>query len=237
MDCLYIVVPAYNEEPNLRNFVDDWYPVVERHNPEGTSRLVILDDGSTDDTCRLLREMARTRPLLVPLTKENEGHGPTVIRGYRYALKHQADYIFQTDSDGQTDPDEFENFWSQRKDYTALFGNRVARGDGKAREFSEKVLCFILRLIFRVAIPDSNAPFRLMSRRFLKKYIRKLPRKYFLPNVMLTTFGVYYHEPVKFIPISFRPRQGGTNSINMKKMVRIGIRSVREFLWFRRNRM
>lgn len=51
-----------------------------------------------------MEERAKSLPLFQPLTKQNEGHEPTVLYGYRYALEHGADYIFQTDSDGQTNP-------------------------------------------------------------------------------------------------------------------------------------
>ena len=108
MSSLYIVIPAYNESENIEKTIDQWYPVVERHNDEGNSRLVIINDGSKDNTYELLQKCAATRPLLVPLDKPNGGHGPTVLYGYRYAIRQKADYIFQTDSDGQTNPDEFE---------------------------------------------------------------------------------------------------------------------------------
>ena len=107
MDKLYIVIPAYNEQDNIELVVNDWYPIIEKHNGNGQSRLVIIDDGSKDSTYEKLKQCAETRPLLTPLTKPNGGHGATVLYGYKYALKNGADYIFQTDSDGQTLPDEF----------------------------------------------------------------------------------------------------------------------------------
>lgn len=91
----------------------------------------MINDGSKDDTYRILQEMAKDKELLTILTKSNSGHGPTIIYGYKYALKNDADYIFQTDSDGQTNPEEFEKFWNEKNDYDAIFGNRIDRGDGK----------------------------------------------------------------------------------------------------------
>ena len=67
MSSLYIVIPAYNESENIEKTIDQWYPVVERHNDEGNSRLVIINDGSKDNTYELLQKCAATRPLLVPL--------------------------------------------------------------------------------------------------------------------------------------------------------------------------
>ena len=53
MDKLYIVIPAYNEEANIRQVIEDWYPIVEAHSGDGASRLVIIDDGS-GSTSKLL---------------------------------------------------------------------------------------------------------------------------------------------------------------------------------------
>ena len=91
--------------------MDEWYQVVERHSGGGLSRLVVIDDGSRDDTYKIMKEYAAGHPLFRPVTKSNGGHGATVLYGYQYALKNGADYIFQTDSDGQTVPEEFEQFW------------------------------------------------------------------------------------------------------------------------------
>ena len=120
MDKLYIVIPAYNESENLSDLVNDWYPIVEKHNGDGESRLVIIDDGSKDNTYKSLCSLAESRPFLLPLTKLNGGHGATVLYGYRYAIENGADYVFQTDSDGQTNAAEFEKFWELRKDYKTL---------------------------------------------------------------------------------------------------------------------
>ena len=63
MELLYII-PAYNESDNIRKFIDDWYPIIETYNGNGNSRLVIVNDGSTDNTYKILQECAKTRPLL-----------------------------------------------------------------------------------------------------------------------------------------------------------------------------
>ena len=218
---------------NIENCVNDWYPVIEKYGNED-SRLVIINDGSKDSTYEKVLGLTKTRPRLTPLTKSNGGHGSTVLYGYRYAIEHDANWIFQTDSDGQTNPAEFEKFWENRNDYDAILGNRVVRGDGKDRKFVENTVCFLLRLIFGVKVQDANAPFRLMKASLVAKYIDKLPKDFNIPNIMFTTYFVYFHEKVLFLPISFKPREKGVNTINPKKIIKIGWKAVGDFRKLRR---
>ena len=228
-DVLYIVMPAYNEEANIKTTLDSWYPVIEKHNKTGSSRLVVVNDGSKDNTYKMMQEYAETHPLFIPLTKPNGGHGSTVIFAYDYAVKNGADWIFQTDSDGQTNPDEFEAFWNEKDNYDAIFGNRTVRGDGKSRAFVEKVVCMLVKHYFGVKVPDANAPFRLMRADKVSKYLGKLKPDYNLPNIMMTTYFVYYKDRVTFKEISFKPREKGTNSINIKKIFKIGWQALKDF--------
>lgn len=220
-------MPAYNEEANIGDTVKMWYKVLEGKSEE--SRLVIADSGSQDKTHEILIKLQKDYPKLVILENTEKQHGPKVIALYDYAIKNGVDYIFQTDSDGQTDPDEFEQFWDVRKEYDGIFGVRNNRGDGKARAFVEKVVCMLLRMYFGVKIPDANAPFRLMKTEVVKKYLYKMQKDYNLPNIMMTTYFVHYKEKTKFTPISFKPRQGGVNSINIPKIVGIGWRALGDF--------
>lgn len=227
MDNLYIVIPAYNEEENIVAVAREWHQVVE--NIGKSSRLVIINDGSRDNTYQILKDLQKELPQLTALTKPNGGHGATVLYGYRYALEHNADFIFQTDSDGQTLPEEFPAFWKLRHKYAAIIGHRNHRQDGASRIFVTKVLKLVLLAIFHVRVPDANTPFRLMSRSLLEKHIQKIPKNFNLPNVMLTVSFLHSKEKVRFLPITFRPRQGGVNSINLKKITKIGIQAVKDF--------
>lgn len=111
-ETLYIVMPAYNEEANIRSVLEQWYPVVEQVG--GGSRLMVFDDGGCDSTFDIMREFAVEHPRFDAITKLNSGHGATLLEAYRYALDAGADWVFQTDSDGQTFPDEFWQLWNSR---------------------------------------------------------------------------------------------------------------------------
>ena len=222
MDCLYIIIPAYNEEENIRDVVKAWYPVIEKHNGGGKSRMVVIDDGSKDSTYAILSGLVKKYSMLTVLTKPNSGHGATLLYGYQYAIQQKADYIFQTDSDGQTLPEEFEQFWEQRQGYDMVIGHRNKREDGIFRVFVTKVLKGVIRACFGVTVTDANTPFRLMKGDTLQRYMGYIPENYNLSNVLISVIYVKKGCRVKYIPITFRPRQGGVNSINFKKIVKIG---------------
>lgn len=229
MDILYIVIPAYNEEANIKNVIDDWYPIVEKYNGGGKSRLLIIDDGSKDNTYQIMKECAENRPLLEAVTKKNGGHGATVLHGYYYALEAGADYIFQTDSDGQTIPEEFHDFWKQRQQFDMVIGYRKNREDGVSRIFVTKVLKLVIHFCFHVKVTDANTPFRLMNAGTLKEYIKEVPKDFNLSNVLISVIYAKNKVSTKYIPITFRPRQGGKNSINLKSISKIGRQAVKDF--------
>lgn len=227
MDTLYLIMPAYNEEANIAQVIEDWYPVVEKTGSAG--RMVIVDDGSRDSTYALAKEAARTRPQLIPLTKRNGGHGAAVLYGYDYALEQNADYIFQTDSDGQTNPEEFWAFWKQRDQYDMVIGKRCHREDGISRIIVTKVLKAVIRLCFGVSVPDANTPFRLMNSQTLRREIGLVPKDFNLSNVIISVIYAKKKCRVRYLPITFRPRQGGVNSINLRRIFGIGCQALRDF--------
>ena len=226
MDKLYIVMPAYNEEANIEAVVSQWHPLVEKIGSD--SRLVVMDDGSKDHTYEKLKDLQKKFPQLVGVTKENEGHGATVLRAYHYAVDHGADYVFQTDSDGQTLPEEFWPLWENRQRGGLLIGQRKGREDAISRVFVTRVLRLVLFAVFRVWVKDANTPFRLMKASELEQVLKKIPEGFNLSNVIMTV--IYEKEnKVTYYPITFRPRQGGVNSINLRKISRIGWQAVKDF--------
>ncbi|WFR59853.1 glycosyltransferase family 2 protein [Anaerocolumna sp. AGMB13025] len=227
MDKLYIVIPAYNEEETIRDIINDWYNIVDKIG--NGSKLVIIDDGSKDSTYSIMKAEAKVKPAFEPLTKPNGGHGATVLYGYNYGIEHGADYIFQTDSDGQTLPEEFWEFWKLRDQYAMVIGSRKGRQDGLSRLFVTKTLKLVLQVCFHVSIKDANTPFRLMQADILKDNIKLIPKDYNLSNVLVSVIYGKKKLSVKYLPITFRPRQGGVNSINMKKIVKIGRQAVKDF--------
>jgi glycosyltransferase involved in cell wall biosynthesis len=226
-------MPAYNESENIKETVHQWYPIVEMINKTVGCEavLAIANDGSKDDTGDVMRRMKVEEDLkyFEPIDKPNGGHGQTVLYLYRHALENGADYVFQTDSDGQTNPDEFWQMFEHRHDYDFQIGYRKGREDGFSRVFVTKVLRLVVWLMFHEWVTDANTPFRLMQKDKLKAIMEVIPKDYFLCNVAISAIAVKWHYKIKFYEITFRPRQGGVNSINMKRIFKIGWKALGDF--------
>lgn len=232
---LVIVIPAYNEE-NIENVVISWHKVAEEIDKQGyESQLLIVDDGSTDHTFEVLSKLSKDRSLLKTITKDNQGHGATLLYGYKYALEEGATWIFQTDSDGQTLASEFWDFWKYRDEYDMVIGNRTKREDGISRIIVTKILKLVIWSCFGVWVTDANTPFRLMRREWIEESLKYIPDDYNLTNVILSVICEKRKLRVKYIPITFLQRQGGINSINIAKITKIGIKALKDFVLINRN--
>jgi glycosyltransferase involved in cell wall biosynthesis len=235
MEKIYFVMPAYNEAANIEETINQWYPVVEKINsmPDVEAVLAIANDGSKDDTYQRMESIksADTKKYeqFMPLNKPNGGHGSTVLFLYRYALSQGADYVFQTDSDGQTNPEEFWQMFEHRHEYDFQIGYRKDRQDGSSRVFVTKTLRWVVWLMFHEWVTDANTPFRLMQRDKLKAIMEVIPEDYFLCNVAISAIAVKWKYRLKFYEITFKPRQGGVNSINMKRIIKIGWKALGDF--------
>jgi hypothetical protein len=110
-----------------------------------------------------------------------------------------------------------------------VIGHRKGRQDGFSRVFVTKTLKLVLRLCFHVSITDANTPFRLMKADTLKEQIKLIPKDFNLSNVLVSVIYAKKKLAVKYLPVTFRPRQGGVNSINMKKIIHIGKKAWGDF--------
>ena len=235
-DKIYFVMPAYNEEANIEEVIKQWHPVCEKINAEGhEAKLVIANDGSKDKTFAIMKQLQSKYPYFEPFDKPNSGHGGTVLYLYHYAINNKADFIFQTDSDGQTLPEEFWQMWENRHNYDFQIGTRGGRQDGASRVFVTKTLRFVVWLMFHVWVKDANTPFRLLKVEKLKPILDVIPQDYNLANVAVSAIAVRWNYNMGWYPITFRPRQGGVNSINMKRIFRIGMKAISDFWTINRN--
>lgn len=236
MKSIYFVMPAYNEEANIEDVIKLWHPICEKINQLGdNAKLVIANDGSKDNTYKIMKNFEEKYPYFIAIDKPNSGHGATVLYLYRYAIEEGADYVFQTDSDGQTLPEEFWQMWDNKEKYDFQIGTRGGRQDGGSRVFVTKTLRFVVWCMFHVWVKDANTPFRLLKVEKLKTILNIIPTDYNLANVAVSAIAVRWNYNIAWYPITFRPRQGGVNSINMKRIFKIGVKALSDFRMINKN--
>ena len=213
-------MPAYNEEAGIVKVVDEWHAVITSIG-DG-SKLVIFNDGSKDNTLDVLNNIKNKYPDLIIINKENTGHGPTCTMAYQYAIAEGADWIFQTDSDGQTRSDDFHSFWEKRNSYDFIIGWRKKRKDNMIRRLVTFVHKWVLLIIFNVVVKDANTPFRLMKADRLRRYLPLIPPGFFLSNALLSVMFVKNKENVLWQEITFASRTSGRSSLPLKRWGKLG---------------
>ena len=221
--CL-IVMPAYNEADSLPSVIEDWNKVLE----EIDGSLLIINDGSKDKTFEILKNFQKKYDRLIVINKVNSGHGSTCIDGYNWGIENAYEWIFQTDSDGQTQAKEFIDMWVSKKNHPFIFGYRPKRGDGFSRWFISKVFKLLILIIFKVNVKDANVPFRLMRGELLKKYLTYIPDDMLLKNALLTIL-LQKDNQIKWKKISFSSRIGGKPSVHWVNFITIGLKVIKEY--------
>ena len=219
---LAIVMPIYNEAANIETVVTEWLRELNRL---GVSfELLAINDGSKDATGEVLQKLAKQYPdRVVPIEKQNAGHGQACRTGYSLAVARGSAWTFQIDSDGQCDPQFFAAFWTGREEADAVFGVRKTRDDGLARVLISTACRLATSLLCGMDLKDLNVPYRLMRTSVLKTALLKIPEDFDMQNVALTlTLKRNAALRWRYVPIHFRDRQGGTNSINIRRIIAMG---------------
>jgi len=99
-----VIVPTYNEAENIRELV----PRILEQDPG--VEILVVDDNSTDGTGALVDELMGTEPRLHVLHRPKKlGLGTAYVAGFRYALEHNYDLVFEMDADFSHDPDSISN--------------------------------------------------------------------------------------------------------------------------------
>jgi dolichol-phosphate mannosyltransferase len=231
---LSIVMPAYNEEEVIAVVVRQWIDLLDRLFPADNTRLIVVNDGSRDNTGTILDGLKAAQPKLVVVHQPNGGHGNAVVNGYRKAVDLNSTFVFQTDSDDQFITGDFSKLWAKRDASSFVLGYRQERYDAPARLVITRILRLSIAFIYGTYIMDSNIPFRLIRGSFLKKLLAQLPAPTpFAPNIFLAVMAKKAGQNTFDIPIVHKERQTGTVSILKWKLLTVCMQSFGELARFR----
>lgn len=169
---LSIVVPCYNEEEGLREF---HYRMTSAARALCGERfeLILVDDGSTDDTWKLINQLsAEDRNVVAVRLSRNHGHQLALTAGLSTV---RGDLVLVIDADLQDPPELLTPMYEMmaREDADVVYGLRRSRaGETRFKTKSAEAFYRLLARITRVHIPVDTGDFRLMSRRISDQLVQ-----------------------------------------------------------------
>jgi len=207
-----VVIPVYNEEENLPPLISQLTEVLK-----GLGRsyeMVFVDDGSTDQSRKILKEKASQDPQIRMLGfKKNCGETAAGAAGLKEA---RGKIIITIDADLQNDPKDVPSMLEYLKDYDMVTGWRQEREDSWIKRVTSKIANGIRNWLSGEEIRDSGCTFRAYRRECLSNLKLYKGMHRFMPTlVKMEGFQVIE------IPIAHHPRKFGTSKYNTwNRMVR-----------------
>lgn len=161
-----VFFPAYNDAASIAALVRDAVAVLE--NLTDDYEVIVVNDGSADETPRVLDTLARELPRVRVIHHEiNKGYGAALRTGFDAASK---ELVFYTDGDGQYDVRELANLHPLMTGAVDVVnGYKIKRSDKRHRILIGSIYNRVARFLFRLPICDVDCDFRLLRRSVLRR--------------------------------------------------------------------
>ena len=221
-----VVIPVFNEEKLIGECINEWLNVLDSVNLN--YEILIIDDGSSDATISIV-ERYRDNQNIQLIIKQNEGHGPTILAGYKRAVGI-AEWVFQADSDNEISPNQFSALWSRRQGQDAVIAWRQGRNQTTVRRLVTFFARVTTKVLFRCHLRDVNIPFRLIRSETLAILLEKIPSDTFAPNIALSGALSLMNFQVEECPVVFNERIVGESSLSNLGALRKGGRALLELI-------
>ena len=158
------VFPCYNDAATIGGLIDDVHDALSPLVPE--VEVIVVNDGSADDSRATLDKLALDRPWLRVVHHEtNGGYGKALLSGFAAA---HIDWIFYTDGDAQYDAGEAALLVPLATDDIDLVqGYKIGRGDSWYRKLIGRVYHHVVKLLFRLKVRDTDCDFRVFRRQLI----------------------------------------------------------------------
>jgi glycosyltransferase involved in cell wall biosynthesis len=207
-----VVVPVYNEEPSLRDLVDELAQALDTLGEAW--EVIVVDDGSTDDTFATLAQLNSERPgVHVVRLRRNAGKAAALDAGFAEA---EGNIVVTIDGDGQDDPAEIAALLTKLDEgYDLVAGWKSTRRDPFARRIVSRIFNGVTGRVSGLRLHDMNCGLKAMRAEVLEDI-----RLYGELHRFLPVLAHYRGFRVTEAPVNHRPRQHGRSRYGLERYVR-----------------
>jgi dolichol-phosphate mannosyltransferase len=216
---LSVIIPARDEAGNLQNCVAGIERELKNHGIDG--EIVVVDDGSRDDTPKVLKDLKLQHPKLLSLRNDGQnGFGRAVRCGLTVA---RGDAIAIMMADLSDSPQDLVRYWEKLNEgYDCIFGSRFISGSRvtdypQAKLFANRIVNTAIRYAFRIECNDITNAFK-MYRREVIEGCQPLISPHFNLTVEIPLKAVIRGYSWTVVPISWRNRSKGVAKLKLREM-------------------
>ena len=212
-----VIIPTYNEKENIERIIRKVFSL------DGGYEILIIDDGSPDGTAGIVKSLQpEFRERLHIIERAGKlGLGTAYITGFKWALSHGYDYIFEMDADFSHDPDDLPRLLEACKEGEGVsIGSRYSDGISVVnwpigRIIMSYYASVYVRTVLRMKVYDCTAGFKCYSRRVLEAID--------LDNVRMKGYGFPIEMkytawklgfPIREVPVIFVNRKAGSSKMS-----------------------
>lgn len=215
-----VIIPTYNEKENIERILRKVFSLPKEFH------VLIVDDGSPDGTAGIVRILQNdfSGKLFMEERSGKQGLGTAYIHGFRWAIKHGYDFIFEMDADFSHDPEDLERLYvSCRYDGADVsVGSRYCKG-GKVENwpFMRWLMSYLasvyVRTVLWINIKDTTAGFKCYKRKVLETIdLNNIRFVGYAFQIEMKYTAILHGFVIKEVPIKFIDRQFGVSKMSMK---------------------
>lgn len=233
-----VIIPTYNEKENIERLLNKVFSL------EHDFHVLIIDDGSPDGTADIVKRIQVDFPerLFIEERAGKQGLGTAYIHGFRWAVKHHYDYVFEMDADFSHNPDDLIRLRQACVDGADVaVGSRYVTGVNVVNWPMSRVLMsyfasVYVRFITGIKIQDATAGFKCYRRRVLETInLNKIQFVGYAFQIEMKFTAIMHGFKVVEVPIIFTDRTVGVSKMSTRifREAFFGVIQLKINSWFR----
>lgn len=212
-ESISVCLPAYNEEKNIKEAVQNAYSFLTANFED--FEIIVVDDGSKDNTYQACLALKNTIGDVLKIFQHSvhKGYGAALRTGLFSAVKG---LVFYTDADNQFDMRQVADFMGPISDHDAVIGYRQNRQDSFFRLFVSSAYNRLVNLLFGLKVIDVNCSFKLFRRERLLELI--IEKDGFFADAELLIKAKLRGFKIAQLPVRHYPRKAGESKVKFSHL-------------------